>query len=84
MWKPRFKFIYLFRILMIIFIFDGGPKEIAGFTMKFTNLECVSLNESVAVFEQCDLKPTPQGTIGLNVHTKLLQALTNIKVGNIL
>uniref|UniRef100_A0A1I8MVZ5 Uncharacterized protein n=1 Tax=Musca domestica TaxID=7370 RepID=A0A1I8MVZ5_MUSDO len=63
-----------------MFIFDGGPKEATGFTMKFTNLECVSLNESVAVFEQCDLKPTPQGAIGLNVHTKLLQALTNIKL----
>ncbi|XP_073848336.1 uncharacterized protein [Musca autumnalis] len=77
--KQEMKIVYLIQIVAYL-IMAYGPTDATGFQIKFTNLECTTLNETVTTFEECALKPTISGLMGLNVHAKVFQVLPDIKV----
>lgn len=42
-------------------------------TLKFTKLECKSLDKSFADFNKCYLKAIRRDTVALNIHIRLFQ-----------
>ncbi|KAH8302733.1 hypothetical protein KR044_010237, partial [Drosophila immigrans] len=58
MWAP---FVFLFLL----------QAEFSACTTRFTNIECVVLDESSNSFKKCELKVLGRGIVGMNLHVEV-------------